>query len=632
MRHERTAMKWCVLMALLAACGPGRVERMGPQAVRTQVQWRWLPAAPMRDGRIVPTATSLPDGRVLVAGGWLSFGQLLRSAELYDPTTGTFSPTGAMSFDRWYHAATSLGGGRVLVTGGETVGNSYWDTAEIYDAARGTFTPAASMNYPRRTHASVRLSDGRVLVAGGDRPRLDRSAEIYDPASNRWTVVAEMNTSRHYPQGVLLGNGQVLVAGGQNSYGGGPLITDTAEIYDPVGDTWTLIAPMAHPRYAHTATRLLDGRVLVTGGANSYGFYADVIYADAQIYDPATGTWTAPIPMNAARESHTATLLSDGRVVLAGGSGHTSAEIFDPATDTFMPLPSMSYTRVNHAAALLNDGSVLVVGGLAGANNNSDIYSTPPSTSAERLSFGLGCLPPPPGLAVWYPGDVDGHDVIGAHDAAPSNMSFAAGQVDQAFQLRSSAMLGGGTASLTVPDHPDINFDAQRSFTIELWLKFEGTPGSCSGSNTNRYIGLLEKRVLSGGGALGYSLFLDCGRPGLQLAPGGTGFRNYIATSPDLRDGAFHHLAVVVDRASTTGSHIYVDGRAVSLGAATSFNATSIGSLTNGQALMIGAPIVSSQASPWVGLLDELSIYHRALTSTEVAAIYLAGTSGKCLP
>lgn len=256
-------------------------------------------------------------------------------------------------------------------------------------------------------------------------------------------------------------------------------------------------------------------------------------------------------------------------------------------------------------------------------------HTTQRTYTIERTSQPL-CIPPPSDLVAWYPGDIDGRDLIAGNDLMSSGVSIVPAEVNNGFRLDPGTP-GGGTPSMQAADAPALNFDAQTSFTFEFWFRFTGGQQTCGGSPTNRYHTLLEKRALMPGSVLGYSVFLDCGKPGFQLAPGGANFHNYFADGPDLRDGAFHHLAVVVDRGSPTGSHIYVDGVAMPVYGQAGFNATGVGSLINSHTLMVGAPIRSTDASPLPGTLDEISVYHRALSAAEVAAIYGAGANGKCL-
>jgi hypothetical protein len=273
--------------------------------------------------------------------------------------------------------------------------------------------------------------------------------------------------------------------------------------------------------------------------------------------------------------------------------------------------------------------------------NAADIYfdqNLPVRTNTVRNTIGpcAGngiCLPPPAGLVAWYPGNVDGRDVVGGNDLMSSGISIAVGQVDNGFLFLDRNALGGSTATMQAADVPSLNFDALTSFTFEFWLRYTGTPQTCGGGTANRYITLMEKRDhMPNGTVAGYSLFLDCGKLGFQLAPLGANFHNYVSDGPDLRDGAFHHLAIVVDRTSRTGSHIYVDGAAVPVQGRTGLDATGVGSLVNSHSLMIGAPIRSTDASPFKGVLDEISIYERALSAPEIDALYRAEKDGKCNP
>jgi hypothetical protein len=241
----------------------------------------------------------LGDGRVLVAGG----GAYTPSAELYDPATNRWTPTGSMSVDRYDFTATLLRDGRVLVVGGyslSSVGRST-ASAELYDPATGRWTPTGSLRTPRRNHTATLLPGGTVLVAGGfNADGWLRSAEVYDPARGRWSRVAPMTTAREHASAVLLGTGRVLVAGGGN-----PSALQSAELYDPVSGRWNATGSMNG--YGGTAALLQDGRVLVA--------CCDA----ADIYSPATGTWTPTGPMVYPYASAAAAVLPNGQVLYAGG-------------------------------------------------------------------------------------------------------------------------------------------------------------------------------------------------------------------------------------------------------------------------------------------------------------------------
>ena len=245
----------------------------------------------MGSARSAHTATLLQDGKVLIAGGvdWNAF-TMPAAAEIYDPTTGTFKATGAMVEPRWWHTATLLPDGRVLFAGGTARISStdYGLTArasvEIYDPSTGTFSPAGSMGGKHEQHAAALLADGRVLITGGQDyvDTGDPYAYLYSyqddahvvgaPSWNSAPLVARMNTVRAAHTSTVLEDGQVLIAGGYT------LAADnSAELFDPATETFLITDSMAKPRYLHTATRLQDGRVLIAGGAEQ---------KTAEIYDP----------------------------------------------------------------------------------------------------------------------------------------------------------------------------------------------------------------------------------------------------------------------------------------------------------------------------------------------------------
>ena len=225
-----------------------------------------------------------------------------------------------------------------------------------------------SLIYKRAKHTATLLQNGKVLVAGGEynpfiANTMRASAEIYDPATATWAQTGSMNNKRSEQTATLLQDGRVLVAGGHNSPSA--LIYNThatAEIYDPETGKWTKTGSLAYDRYGHTATLLQDGRVLVAGGADQIS-----TGGTAEIYDPKTGKWTQAGSLNHKRYHHTATLLQDGRVLVVGGrlngSPLGSAEIYDPATNKWTDSGSLTYERSLHTATLLQDGRVFVVGG-----------------------------------------------------------------------------------------------------------------------------------------------------------------------------------------------------------------------------------------------------------------------------
>jgi len=330
------------------------------------------------------TATLLGDGTVLVAGGGrfavpYSNPETLDSAELYDPDSGTWTPAARMVEARYGHTATLLPNGTVLVAGGSSWSEAGETTllvtsAELYDPRSGTWTAIEGMLEARWSgHTATLLPDGTVLVAGGFVNTIGRglvSAELYDPATGAWSGTGNMTEERFGHTATLLPNGTVLVAGGSGTG------RASAELYDPRTRTWTTTGNLVEARQLHTATLLPDGTVLVAGGQRGDGL------ASAERYDPRSGIWTATGTMIAARYLHTATLLPDGTVLVAGGAiggfAVASAELYDLGGGLWVPTSSMNAVRSGHTATLLTDGRTLVVGGadLAAA----ELYETDPGT------------------------------------------------------------------------------------------------------------------------------------------------------------------------------------------------------------------------------------------------------------
>ena len=350
----------------------------------------WTATGDMIEARAEYTATLLPGGTVLVTGGYGNspagsdgYQGGLASAELYDPGTGSWTATGEMIEGRWGHTATLLPDGRVLVTGGCCTGEGAQASAELYDPGSRSWTATASMIEARNNHTATLLLDGRVLVAGGDSAGAGTlaSAELYDPGSGSWTATTRMAEARFSHTATLLPDGMVLVAGGCCS-GRLPENVDSltsAEMYDPVGGSWTTTGGLIEPRDSHTATLLPDGRLLVAGGSRSSGGGFGIEpypLASVELYDPGSGSWTATGNMIGARQG-TATLLLDGKVLVAGDSGYVladggyvqvSAELYDPGSGSWSATGKMIEARTyGHTATLLPDGRVLVAGGSDGS-------------------------------------------------------------------------------------------------------------------------------------------------------------------------------------------------------------------------------------------------------------------------
>jgi N-acetylneuraminic acid mutarotase len=330
------------------------------------------------------TATLLPSGKVLIAGGFSGAFGFHNTAELYEPATGMWNLTGSLDSYHSDHTATLLPTGKVLVAGGASIWNSPVNRAELYDPAKESWSDTGNLLTARYGHTATLLSNGTVLVAGGannndDPPSTVTSAELYNPTTETWQTTGSLNTQRYQHTATLLPSGKVLVAGGFNS---SFLTLNLAEVYDPATETWSGTGSLNIDRTGHTATLLPNGKVLVAGGYNFTGNRFTALNS-AELYDPATGTWSITGSLNVARSDHSASLLSNGKVLVAGGqvfdtwpyASLNGAELYDPATGTWSLTANLNTARGSHTATLLPDGKVLVAGGdNQGALLSAELY------------------------------------------------------------------------------------------------------------------------------------------------------------------------------------------------------------------------------------------------------------------
>jgi N-acetylneuraminic acid mutarotase len=325
----------------------------------------WRPTGSLGTARYAHTATLLANGKVLVVGGINVTNPcclMTGSAELFDPATGRWSATGTLSTPRFNHIAVRLDNGKVLVAGGNRDSfSTFLTTAEIYDPDTGGWSAAGDLIVARANHMATLLADGRVLVTGGspDGSALLNSAELYDPATGAWSSAGTMNSARYYHTATLLANGKVLIAAG-SAWDKQSNLATSAELYDPATGSWTATGDLITARYiasedvgSHTATLLPNGKVLVVGGVDNAP-NAFIALATAELYDPATGQWSATGSLTASRVGHTATLLPNGKVLVAAGSWSVTR--------------SLKTARGNHTATLLANGKVLVAGGYPSLN------------------------------------------------------------------------------------------------------------------------------------------------------------------------------------------------------------------------------------------------------------------------
>jgi hypothetical protein len=345
---------------------------------------------------------------VLVFGGGagtLTAATGLATSELFDFRRMRMTPGPTMSFARALHLAVPLTDNRVLVIGGADATGAVLASCELYDPATNTFSPTGSMATPRILHAACRLADGRVMVAGGTSTLQPdvlaaiggtlSSVEIYNPATGTWSGGAALGGRRLAPALTRLPNGQIMVSGGieVGFFFGVPVSavsTTAVQRWNPTTGTWTSGPNMGTGRAGHhyNQVTLQDNRVLFTGGVQVTSLLAAQNaspIAAAEAYNPATNSWVSH-PMPNARALHSATRLSDGRVVVCGGAQGTLStpvsidlvDVFSPTTNAWSAAPSLTSPRASHASALLPDGTLVLFGG-QGASTSV--------TSIETLRF-----------------------------------------------------------------------------------------------------------------------------------------------------------------------------------------------------------------------------------------------------
>ena len=284
-------------------------------------------ATPLREGRAGHTATLLPDGRVLIVGGiwWDDSGPAVarRTAEIWDPETGTFRPAGTLQEGRSDHGAALLPDGRVLIAGGTSGEDQGWRrlaSMEIWDPSTATFARGGDLTGVSSGHDALLLQDGRVLVIADD------GTNLVDPTSGGIQPGPSLQEPRYFETATVLADGRVLVVGGMWGSNEDIVVRGSAEIWDPGAASFALLDATPLPQAGHTAVLLPDARVLIVGGDGSRA---------AEVWDPRTGMFAATGHTLEDRGGATATVLADGRVLIAGamsrGGIPARTEIWDPA-------------------------------------------------------------------------------------------------------------------------------------------------------------------------------------------------------------------------------------------------------------------------------------------------------------
>jgi N-acetylneuraminic acid mutarotase len=470
-----------VTMLLVAGC-----------VVRQGVSWAdtWFPAAPMDEPRAGQTATLLPSGNVLVAGGYNGFIEnvgghhtSLAVAELFDPTTGAWTLAAPMQIARSSQTATLLPNGQVLVVGGlEMPGCCIQGTrtAELYDPTTNTWTSTPPPPELQEAETATLLRNGDVLVTGTFGPYDDfqavAGAALYDPSTNTWTTAAAPTLKRLSGTATLLPEGDVLLVGGidygenwASEYKG---TLSSSEIYDPATDTWTTGASMLHSRWGQTATLMPSGEVLVAGGATETGAASTEApgFSSAELFDPETDSWTAAASMIVGRRSHTATLLPDGDLLVTGGwgdfaaspssfyvlcgvggcQGSSNAELYEPSRNTWTPTEAVT-TGAEHTATLLPDGGVFVTGGNIEPIGVHELSTTEVYASRYPPDEPDVIAEPSGAPAATTP-------ILGISDATQSNKTWREGNALARTAVRRRLPPLGTTFSFTLNEQASVHF------------------------------------------------------------------------------------------------------------------------------------------------------------------------------
>ncbi|MDW5595427.1 kelch repeat-containing protein [Conexibacter stalactiti] len=340
----------------------------------------WEPTGSMAVRNRAHAVALLPDGDPLAISGF-DGGFDVPSAERYDTATGTWTMAAPVLVPRHYASATRLTDGRILVTGGDTA-TGITTSSEVYDSVANTWTATGALNTPRNGHSAVLLGDGRVLVIGGsDDARLaSATGEVYDPATGFWTTTANrMSDGRENLNAALLADGRVLTTGGFNA---SPSTTfhASADVYDPATNSWSPAASMATARGQAATASLPDGRMLVAGGVNRDGFVSGI-----ELYDPAAGSWSSGGRLPYGGNIAYAATLDDGRVLVTNDASRTTP-LIDPASGAISSAYAMRDLRALPSLTTLRDGRVLAAGG--SSLSSAELFTPPTERSSTVPEIG----------------------------------------------------------------------------------------------------------------------------------------------------------------------------------------------------------------------------------------------------
>lgn len=355
------AFAWVVAVLVAVTASPAAAQASGT----------WTVTGSLNTARADHTATLLPNGQVLVAGGENSAG-ILSSAELYYPSTGRWTETGSIATPRIGHQATLLPNGQVLVSGGNNTTGAL-ASAELYNNSTGEWTTTGSMTIPRTMHGATLLLSGQVLVAAGNNTVANstgNTAELYNPFTGTWQATGSMQGSHSFTL-VLLPDGRALAVDGSG------LVNSPGELYNPSTGQWTLTGAMYYAHSGGAAVLVPNGDVLAYG--NHFACYA------AQVFNPSTNTWARTSGQCGTGISFgPLALLATGKALLAGGtivySGKANdvarANLYDSSTNTWQFNGLLNQARTAHTLTRLANGQALAAGGFVKVGTGAATFLT----------------------------------------------------------------------------------------------------------------------------------------------------------------------------------------------------------------------------------------------------------------
>jgi N-acetylneuraminic acid mutarotase len=330
--------------------------------------------------RAYHTVTRLSNGEILLIGGSQSPDNFLSEVDIFDPSTGLSRQAAPLHTPRHGHTATLLADGRILVIGGYNIQQQWLTDAEIYDPSANTWTIMPPLHPHGVEHTATLMKDGRVLVVGGciGSGVCTSRVEIFDPRSDTWSEAMPLKSNRASHTANLLKDGRILIAGGGSGIGDDNPVGGDALLYDPQTNSWVATGKMVKMRSQARSVQLTDGRVLIAGGITQEERPLLKMSASAEIYDPISNSWTAIEDLSEARYQHNLVLLADGRVLTIGGARDYNnvwtegsfvreIECYNPHTGHWNTIGRI-YPGAGAASVLLADSRVWVTGGERSTN------------------------------------------------------------------------------------------------------------------------------------------------------------------------------------------------------------------------------------------------------------------------